>query len=167
MSRFTSRMRDLIDTLYAGNAARFAEACGVDQGTLSRLLRGKVSPAAVTLQTMAEHLPAELSAKLCAAWLEDLVPPQLIYAIKISLSHEPNAMILQDAPRSAWQDLDRETRSALDQLATLAIRSPEARDALVSAAAFLRGETVLSQAAESAVALAAAQTRKAKTPKRR
>ena len=165
MSRFTSRLRDIIDTLYDGNAARFAGACGIDQGTLSRLLRGKVSPAATSLETMAKHLPTDQSSTLCAAWLSDLVPPQLMYAITIRLSDEPSAMIMQDAQRAAWDELDRETKSALDHLAGLAMRSPEARAALVSTAAFLRGEPVLSIEAETAVNLASAKVSKARPTK--
>ena len=163
MSRFTSRTRDLINTLYDGNAARFAGACGVDQGTLSRLLRGKFSPASTTLETMAANLPTEQAGVLCAAWLEDLVPPQLICAISISLSHEVAAQVPRHAAKSAWADCDHETRTALEELAALSVRSPEARDALISAAAFVRGDSVLSPTAAAAVSIArSAKSRQAK-----
>jgi len=166
MSRFTSRLRDLISTMYHGNSARFAESAGVDQGTLSRLQRGKFTPAASTIASFAANLPIEQAASLCAAWMEDLVPPQLIYAVRISLSHEGEAMILRDAPKTPWADCDQQTRTALDELAALSVRSPEAREALISAAAFVRGDAPLSSAAQTALAVADSRARAKRSPRK-
>lgn len=167
VSRFSNRLRDLIETVYLGNSAKFAEAAGLGQSTVSRLLRDLFQAHAETIATIATHLPADQSAPLCAAWLEDMVPPQLIYAIRIGLSQEPSASILREPLKSPWQDLDLETRSALDHLAKLAIQSADARNALVSTANYLRGDPVLTPEAETAVEIAKDRARKAKPSTRK
>jgi hypothetical protein len=168
VSRFSNRLRDLIDNVYNGNSAKFAESAGLGQSTVSRLLRDLFQAHGETIATLASHLPREQAAGLCAAWLNDLIPPQLQYSVSITLTDAPNAMILQEGkePR-VWAELDQETRAAIEQLAALTVRSPDARDALVSTAAFLRGESFLSPEAETAVELASAQARKAKPPTRK
>jgi len=166
MSRLSNRLRDIIDTVYQGNSAKFSEAAGLNQSTISRIIRDLFQAHSGTIATMAEHLPTEQAASLCAAWMEDLVPPQLIYAVRISLSHEGEAMILRDAPKTPWADCDQQTRTALDELAALSIRSPEARDALISAAAFVRGDTPLSSAAQTALAVAESRAQAKRRPRR-
>ena len=161
MSRFSNRLRDLIDTMYNGNCARFAQASGVGESTVSRLVRDLFTAHAETVSTLADHLPTEQAASLCAAWLEDLVPQPLVYAVTVRLTSASEAMVMRDADtRDPLADLDAPTRSAITDLAQLSIRSPEARDAIISAAAFVRGEATLSTAAAVAVQAAQGRARK-------
>lgn len=163
MSRLSNRLRDIIDTAYQGNTAALSQAAGLSQSTVSRIIRDLFQAHSGTIATMAANLPADQAASICAAWLEDLVPPQLICAISISLSHEVAAQVPRHAAKSAWADCDHETRTALEELAALSVRSPEARDALISAAAFVRGDSVLSPTAAAAVSIArSAKSRQAK-----
>lgn len=166
VSRFSNRLRDLIDNVYYGNSAKFAEVAGLGQSTVSRLLRDLFQAHGETIATLATHLPTDQAAGLCAAWLNDLIPPQLQYTVNITLSDAPKAMILQDAkePR-VWAELDQETRAAIEQLAALTITSPDARVAIVSTAALLRGERTLSAEAETAVNLATAKVSKTRPTK--
>jgi hypothetical protein len=91
-----------------------------------------------------------------------MVPAELIYAVSITLTDEPTPMILRDAPADGpWADIDAATRQALTELAHLSIVSPDAREALISAAAFVRGDTPLSPAAAAAVSIARSRTRRA------
>ena len=166
MSAFSHRLRAVIDESYDGNQSMFADACGVTLSTISRLTRQVTVPQPETLAQFADRLPREQAATLCASWLTDLLPPNLTYLIRIAAEAPDSPDVMHDALPSAWTQLDRPTRDALDTLAALAVRSAEARDALISTAACLRGETALSRAAETAVSLASAQARKAKPPTR-
>lgn len=143
----------------------FADACGVTLSTISRLSRQVTVPQPETLVQFAERLPKEQAATLCAAWLTDLLPPNLTYLIRIAANAPDSPAALQDARPDAWAQLDQPTRDALSVLAELAVHSADARDFLLSTAAFLRGESSLSKNAETAVTLASAKASKARQAK--
>ena len=136
----------------------FAEACGVTLSTISRLTRQVTVPQPETLAQFAERLPKDQAATLCAAWLTDLLPPNLTYLIRIAANAPDSPSALHDARPDAWVQLDQPTRAALETLAELAVRSVEARDFLISTAAFIRPETALSPEATMAVEIAKTRT---------
>ena len=165
MSAFSHRLRAVIDESYGGNQSMFADACGVTLSTISRLSRQVTVPQPETLAQFAERLPREQAATLCAAWLTDLLPPNLTYLIRIAANAPDSPNSMHDARPDAWAQLDQPTRDALSVLAELAVRSSEARDFLLSTAAFLRGEQVLSIEAETAVNLATAKVSRTRPTK--
>jgi len=162
MSAFSHRLRAVIDESYNGNQSMFADVCGVTLSTVSRLTRQVTAPQPETLAQFAERLPKDQAATLCAAWLTDLLPPNLTYLIRIAANAPDSPAAMHEARPDVWAQLDQPTRAALATLADLAVRSAAARDFLLSTAAFLRGESVLSKEAEAVVKLASEKTRPVK-----
>lgn len=165
MSAFSHRLRTVIDRGYNGSQTAFADACGITLSTISRLTREVTQPQPDTLTQFAERLPREEAATLCAAWLTDLLPPQLTYLVRIAAGAPDAPSMIEDtaARPDTWSQLDHQTRSALDTLADLAVRSVEAREAIISAAAYVRGDSMLTPTAAAAVSIARADaSRRAK-----
>jgi transcriptional regulator with XRE-family HTH domain len=138
MSAFAHQLRAIISEGYDHSQARFAEAAGMSQATISRLVREEVEPAGETICVMAKHLPPDIAGRACAAWLEDNIPDELRYQIKIQNHDAAEQERIRQTPPRIWMQLDAETQAALMHIAKLAVRHKAVRDSLVSTAKFLR-----------------------------
>jgi transcriptional regulator with XRE-family HTH domain len=138
MSAFAHQLRAIISEGYQQSQARFAEAAGMSQATISRLVREEVIPSAETICVMAKHLPAEIAGRACAAWLQDNIPNELRYQIRIQNHDAAEQERIRQTPPRVWMQLDGETQGALMHIARLAVRHKAVRDSLISTAKFLQ-----------------------------
>ncbi len=65
-----------------GKATEFAAACGVNQGTISRLQHDKTSPDPDTLARICSILNEEDASELVYAYVQDAIPPKLRHLLQ-------------------------------------------------------------------------------------
>lgn len=156
MSAFANQLAAVIKQEFGGNQGRFADASSVNAGTISRLVREETVPGAETIQSFAQHLSASTAASLCGAWLRDLIPGPIRNDIGVWLARDVHSRHLKQPAPTCIDQLDPDTRDAIQFLASLALDSADARLALSHTAAFLRAAHV-SDSVESGRKSAAAE----------
>lgn len=127
MSYFSNALERLIER--RGRAIEFATACGVHQGTISRLQRDKAAPDRETLERICSILSPSESCELIHAYLQDAIPARLRPLASTGgrfLSDDDEGELLELA-----RQLSPEKRKALEALARLMIEDEEAAELFV------------------------------------
>lgn len=136
MSNYSHALKSIIDEAFEGRQLSLAEKCDVPHSLVSRHCSGEYRPDQESLEKICAAMSTPLRAKLAGAHLHDETPPSARNYVTIQTSDGGRAHTMSETP-SAFERLDNKTRRAFEYLATIAMDSKDACEAIQSTAKYM------------------------------